>query len=151
MYGFLVQKGEKYYTYFTKVFMEVAELHTEYNWILSDIECNIYHWSPKEAYDGRYYWFEGEELYNLLKTEDIQWIWGVFSGIPKEIPFHKIHTDNIPYANGNSRIWAKPLSIQHPMAELELIAWDSTLTIFIGKSQMLIDKILKLYPCGEKL
>ncbi len=31
MHGFLIRKGEKCNN-FTKVFLEVTELHTEYNW-----------------------------------------------------------------------------------------------------------------------
>ncbi len=150
MNGFLVRKGEKYYTYFTQLFLEVPDLHTKYNWLISDVECNI-NWCNKEQIEENCYWFEGEELLTLLKTREIQWIWGVFSGIPKEIPFSDIQIKHVPYANGNPDIWRKPITIQYSLAEVELIAWDSTLTVFIGKSKSLIEKIRKIYPFAEPL
>lgn len=151
MYGFLVRNGEKYYTNFTKVFLKVPELYTEYNWLLSDIECNVDCMSQCEAIEENCYWLEGEKLFHLLINHEIQWIWGVFSGFPKEIPLSNIQMKDIPYANGNLNIWKKPISIQHPLAEIELIAWDSTLAIFFGKSKALIDKIQSMYPFSELL
>lgn len=47
----------------------------------------------------------------------------------------------LPYAAGNGNIWKEPISMQHPLADIEIIAWDSSLTAVICKDDSIIDTI----------
>ena len=38
---------------------------------------------------------------------------------------------------GYDGFWKNPVSIQHPLAELEIVAWDSTLTLLISRMKPL--------------
>lgn len=49
----------------------------------------------------------------------------------------------LPNADGNDRIWQNPVSMQHPLSLMEIIAWDSSMTIFISRSDDIIDRIEK--------
>ena len=37
----------------------------------------------------------------------------------------------------------KPISIQHPFAEIEIVAWDSLMTILISKNDDIVRRIKK--------
>lgn len=50
-----------------------------------------------------------------------------------------------------SGFWRNPITIQHPLAEVEIIAWDRTCTLFISKNDAIIDEISAIYPCGQSL
>ena len=81
----------------------------------------------------------GDELTEMIEAEDFQWIWGVFSAFPKDISEEKVLEYALPEADGNVEIWQNPVSIQHPLAEIEIIAWDSSATVFISKKDGIVD------------
>lgn len=58
---------------------------------------------------------------------------------------------DLPFADGYRGFWENNVGIQHPMAELEIVAWDSSLTIFISKHDSLVEKIMCSFPLSEDL
>ncbi len=46
---------------------------------------------------------------------------------------------------------AKNISIQHPLAAVELVAWDSGCTLFISKEDELVNKFRKEFPLSVDL
>ena len=44
-----------------------------------------------------------------------------------------------PYVEDNSDFWRNPISIQHPLAEIEIIAWDSSISLIISKNDEVIN------------
>lgn len=46
-------------------------------------------------------------------------------------------TPRNPYAEGNPDFWAEQPAIQHPQAEIEIVCWDSTSTLFFSKNEEL--------------
>lgn len=73
----------------------------------------------------------GDGLTDICKNEDFQWIWGVFSGFHKSVDKEDVLKNKLPQADGYTGFWQNPISIQHPFAEIEIVAWDSSLTIII--------------------
>lgn len=59
--------------------------------------------------------------------------------------------DELPYADGNREIWQNPVSIQHPLAEIEIIAWDSSGTVFISKEDSIVDLLRENNEFAEDL
>ena len=55
------------------------------NCLITNIECCPADRVIYEIMDAEYCWIDGKELLRLLKKEDFQWIWGVFSVFPKAV------------------------------------------------------------------
>ena len=83
---------------------------------------------PKMSYP--IVWIAGEDLSNLVKKYNPQFIWGVLSAFDKSIniDIHNLLVE--PYANGNEELWVPSPNIQHPQATLEIVCWDSYVTLF---------------------
>lgn len=81
----------------------------------------------------------GDELTEMIECEDFQWIWGVLSAFSKDIPKEKVLKYELPESDGCSKIWQTPVEIQHPLAEIEIVAWDSSMTVFICKDDHIVD------------
>lgn len=57
----------------------------------------------------------------------------------------------LPYADGNTELWNTNICTQNPLAEVEIIAWDSTLAIIISKDNEIIELIKNHYPNAKDL
>ena len=80
-----------------------------------------------------------------LENKEIQWIWGTFSAIPKKYKQEEILKYNLP---GVENIDKKEIKIQHPLAEIEIIAYDSTFVQLIAKDKTIV---LNPYEFTQKL
>lgn len=151
MKGAILYKGEEFYTDLNRIFTSINNKQNEYNWLITD--CTCYPENPE--YDLRmnqkYYWIKGEDLTAMIKNENFQIIWGVFSGFKKDVEFEDVIKFNLPYAEEYNGFWQKELSIQHPLAELEIVAWDSSITIFISKRESLVRDFRYKFSKSEDL
>ena len=128
-----------YYTYLDKLFLDIPKFQELY-WLISDIEYNFCSNSKLMADPIL---IDGISLNKILQKENIQFIWGVFSGFsekPKSVP------KNIPYANNNPDFWKGSPNPQANGAEIEIVCWDSTLTLFINTSEEIAEKLKTIYP-----
>ena len=57
----------------------------------------------------------------------------------------------MPYADGYEGFWGNPLSLQHPLASIEIVAWDSSLSLVISKNKQIIDNVRLVFPLSEDL
>ena len=78
-------------------------------------------------------------------------MWAVLSGFDKNISLSEIMQYPKPYADGYEGFWKNPLSIQHPLAEIEIVPWDSSLTLFLSKREDLVNNFLEFFPSGKDL
>lgn len=86
-----------------------------------------------------------------LKKDNFQWIWGVLSGFEKCYAKEEILRYDLPYADGYRGFWKTELSIQHPLASIELIAWDGCLTFFLSKQEKLVKMFRTAFPLSDDL
>ncbi|MDL2232399.1 hypothetical protein LJC63_02305 [Ruminococcaceae bacterium OttesenSCG-928-L11] len=119
------------------------------NWLISNRECSHY---PDERIKigSEYNWFAGEELLDIISNHQIQFIWAIFSGFPKSITFNEIMKYELPdheYAG----YWKNPISIQHPLSDMEIAAWDSTYTTIIATDDTFIDLFVNHFPQSQDL
>ncbi len=151
IYGAIEEKSEKFYTHLKKVFDSIENKQTEYNWLIADYEC--YPTNPKveAVFNKEYCWLSGQELTDIVNTEDFQWIWGVLSGFDKSIPLSEILRYDLPYADGYGGFWKLPLTMQHPLAEIEIVPWDGSLTLILSRNKDIVDDFRKYFPQSEKL
>ena len=149
VYGAVNRKGEKYYTYLKKLFDAINNKQLEYNWLITD--CTCYPENPKTDAMLRkdYCWLTGEELTDLVAQEDFQWIWAVLSGFGKSVELPDVLKHELPYAEGYEGFWSKPVSMQHPLAKIEIVPWDSSMTMIFSDDKGIIDSFRAAYPYSE--
>ena len=151
MYGAILRKGEEYYTYLYRIFTGINMVQKDYNWLLTDIVAYPETKEYQDLFSKEYCWLSGEELTNIIEKEDFQWIWGVLSGFDKNIDIEEVLKYSVPYADGYEGFWGNPLSLQHPLASIEIVAWDSSLSLVISKNKQIIDNIRLVFPLSEDL
>lgn len=151
IYGAILKKGEKYYTNLCKTFNGISNVQTEYNWLITDCEC--YPNSPhiNKLLSQKYSWLSGNEITSIVNKENFQWIWAVLSGFKKNIPLKDVLKYPLPYADGYKGFWKNPISIQHPLASIEIVPWDSSLTLVISDQKEIIDTYRRAFPLSEDL
>lgn len=149
VYGAINEKGEPWYTQMGKVFEAIHNKQNDYNWLITDIDC-----VPQKIeaqYNGDYCWLTGEELTKLVAEDDWQWVWAVLSGFDKSIDVSEVLNYPHPCANGYEGFWINPISIQHPLAAIEIVAWDSSLTLLFSKQEKLVKDFLAFFPFSQDL
>jgi len=151
-------KEVEYYTFLSPIFKAINNKQREYNWLITEPELN---WIPDHFLDyvdqyssgdrGDRYCLSGNQLTQLVTDHDIQFIWGVLSGFPKDeqIDIHDLSV--VPCIEGNSRFWEPGNSVQHPKAEIEIVCWDSTLTLLISKDQTVIKDFMNFFKDAKDL
>lgn len=133
-----ISKGEEdYYTDILKVVNAIGGRSLNYNWLITEIET-----STGDYFYEEYVILSNDELLDNLENKEIQWIWGTFSAIPKKYKQEEILKYNLP---GVENIDKKEIKIQHPLAEIEIIAYDSTFVQLIAKDKTIAEKFKKLY------
>ena len=149
VYGAVNAKGEKYYTYLKKLFDAIGNKQQDFNWLITDCVC--YPDNPKTdaMLSKNYCWITGVELTELVRQEDFQWIWAVLSGFDKTVPLEEVLKYDLPRAEDYNGFWNRPISIQHPLARIEIVPWDSTMTMIFSDDKSIIDRFRAAYPFSE--
>ena len=98
-----------------------------------------------------YCWLSGDELTELVNKEDFQWIWAVLSGFDKSVELSEVLKYALPYADDNEGLWKKPVSIQHPLAKIEIVPWDSSATLLFSREKKIVDDFRKFFTNSESL
>jgi len=138
----------KYHTDLAVVFEALGGRQKEYNWLITDLECNHY---PPEFPPGEPKWLTGEELTDLVTRHDIQFVWAVLSGFRPGVLLDLDHLAKYPYADGNPGFWEKAVQIQHPLATVEIVCWDATSTLLLSKDEDLTARFCHFFPDAEDL
>ena len=151
--GAILYKGEQGYTYLKKIFQLMNHFQKDYNWLITDCEA----YPKKEGHYERitqgkgYAWISGEELTNIIKKDDFQWHFAVLSGFDKCFDKSEILKYEFPYADGYGGFFFFVITIQHPLACIEIVAWDSGLTLIISKKSEIVEKFREMFPLSKDL
>nr|MCR4943197.1 DUF2691 family protein [Clostridium sp.] len=129
------------YTYLKEIFEAINNKQLNYNWLLTEVEC----YPADEDLDeyffyGNYFFMTGEELTKMIEEDDFQWIWGIFSGFKKDKSLDEILKYELPNFE-DTGCFHNPVTIQHPLADIEISVWDSSYTVIVSKDE----KVLKDY------
>ena len=151
MKGVVIDKGEKYFTFLGSIFGSIENIQKDYNWLITGHECYPQNAKYVEKLSKEWCWMTGEELTEMIEDENFQWIWGVLSAFPKDVTEDVVLKYKLPKADGNDKIWHNPISIQHPLSVMEIIAWDSSMTIFISRCNDIVEKLAVSNPLAEDL
>lgn len=115
----------------------------KYNWLITNVECYPSEEGISKKFADEYCWMRGKDLLQLLYKEDFQWIWGVFSAFSNEVELEEVLKFDFPYADGYTGFWKNPVSIQHPLAKMEIVAWDGSLILVLSRENEIVESIIK--------
>ncbi len=151
VYGAVNEKGETYYTYLKKLFEAINNRQIEYNWLITDCTCYPANPLTDDMLSKEYCWISGEELTDVVSKEDFQWVWAVLSAFDKSVSLSDVLKHDLPYAEDYSGFWNKPVSMQHPLAKIEVVSWDSSMTLIFSDDKSIIDSFREHYPLSEDI
>ena len=159
IYGTHLAQDLKCHTYLNPIFSALKDCQNDYNWLIADFECY-----PKstDANDGLgispngtdypdYRFFSGEKLTQLINSENIQWIWGVFCAFEKHISLDEILAHPLPCSEGYAALYQLPVSMQHPLSQIEVYAVDSSATVFLSRSEEFTALLHSAFPKSQRL
>lgn len=152
VFGVIENQAHRFYTYLSNIFPAIQNAQLDYNWLITDVEGNYTNQIEDTCNKQGYCWLTGDELTELVKAQDFQWIWGILSGIPKEYTLEDVLKHQpLPISDGYSGFWHNPISLQHPLAEVEIVPWDSSYTLLISKNEKIISDFRTAYPQSQDL
>ncbi len=147
----ILEKGEYCYTHMYKVFNAIENEQLKYNWLITDCECYPKDKGINKMFSKEYIWISGEQLTEIISKGDFQFVWGVFSAFSQEVTLEEALRYDLPVADGYKGFWVNNVRIQHPLAEVEIVAWDSALTLLISKDDNLVQKFRSNLPLSKEL
>ena len=101
--------------------------------------------------ENEYCILTGKELTDLVNKEDFQWIWGTFSAFDPCISNEDILKYKLPENDMYPGFWKNPLTMQHPLSKIEIVAFDASYTFIFTKDFALPEKFKEFYPKAENL
>jgi len=122
----------------------------KYNWLLSNYEC-VYYPSMKIPFGELFVWLSGSELSQILDEYEHHFIWGVATAYPKGVAIEEVLQFSIPFADGYTGFWTPSVTMQNPLAEMEIVPWDGTLLLVMARSKAIIEAFVKEYPNAHDL
>lgn len=147
------RKDCKGYTLMKQLLINLELESSDYNWLITDIEAYP---QSKEIFeiinDKEYIILSTKELMNILKIEDFQWIWAVFSAIPPKYSTDEILKYELPYIQPIDKDYdpfGENPKIQHPLAEFEIGAWDSSGMFIVTNDEKILEKFKENYPLSK--
>jgi hypothetical protein len=147
----ILSKGELYHTHINEIFRSIGDEQLNYNWLITDCVCYPKNKAFDELFSKEYLWISGEQLTEIIHEEDFQFIWGVLSGFAKDVTLEEVLKHDLPFADGYEGFWVDDVEVQHPIADIEIVAWDSSLTLFISKRDDLMNRFRTYFPLSEDL
>jgi len=151
IYGIFIGDGEPGYTLMKKMFDSMENYQLDFNWLVANYDCFPATEEFDKLFNGDPVFLSGERITEIVNTEDFQWVWGTFLSFPKNLSEKEIMSHKLPWNDEYNEYYKIPLSMQHPLAETEVIAFDSTFTIVLTKNKELYDRIRKAYPLSVDL
>ena len=151
VYGAISEKEEDCITYMKKCFSAINDRQKDCNWLITDFDGYPQNSKIADEFNREYSWISGEKLTKMIELEDFPWVWAVLSGFNKDIKLEDVLKYELPYANGNPDFWKKPISLQNPLASIEIVPWDGMFTLIFSTEKKVVDDFKKAFPLSENI
>lgn len=145
---YISTQDRKIYTHMLEIVLALGGNELEYKWLISDIEAY-----PEAGgkyteliENNRFVILPNAELIDMLSEDDFQWIWAIFSAVPKNISNEEILKYDLPSVENVDIYKENATIIQHPLAEIEIVAEDSSSVFIVSKDIQTAEKFKKLFP-----
>lgn len=147
------RKDCKGYTLMRQLLINLELNNSDYNWLITDIEAYPQLEEINNLVcDKEFLILSTKELMDILYKEDFQWIWAVFSAIPTKYSKNEILKYELPHIqpiNRDDNPFDREPRIQHPLAEIEIGAWDSSGMFIVSENKELLGRFKKYYPLAR--
>lgn len=144
-----------YFTDLRLVFRAIGDRQRDFNWLITDLEygwLGVHEDDEQPPFIGSEpHWRTGEELTRLVAEHDMQFVWAVLSGFPPGVSLDLYRLAVVPYADGNAGFWVDEPRIQHPLAEVEIVCWDSTSTLLLCRDRSIGESFRQYFPMAVDL
>lgn len=153
MEGLILNEDSEYVTYMPPIFEAIGyDVIAKYNWRLSYVEC-FGSFDATFPYENILdTWVKGVELVKQVRNNPkAQWVWGLLQGFSADIPYEKIKDHDINELDDDTRIWEYPVFMRDSLAEIEIEAFDSTMSIVVAKDIEIIKKLKASFSNAEVL
>lgn len=150
MKGALLMTGEEYFTDMKKMLTGIKNVE-KYNWLITDFEGdpNNAKLEAQLLSPSGYCFVSGEELLKLVR-KSFQWEWAMLTAFQPTVKLEEILRYELPKAS-NETFFEERITMQHPFAEIELIAYDSSMFICIAKSYAQVKYFREKFPLSVDL
>lgn len=136
-----------YPTDLRKVFHALGGRQREFVWLLTDLVLGGYQLGQPTLVDPEdVLMLTGDALTELVEAHHIQFIRGVLSGF---VPGKEPDLEQLairPYADGNTALWKPDVQIQYPTAQVEIVCFDSSLTMLLSRDVDLSQRFRAYFP-----
>ncbi len=151
MKRYISQHERPFYTYMREIISALDGDHLSYKWLITSVEA-CPNKSGKHAGrigNGEDIILSTAELLKMLTADDFQWIWAVFSAIPAQISDEDILRYPLPSADNNDIYKDDTAIIQHPLAEAEIVAVDSSSVFLVTENERMVEQFIRLFPLAQ--
>lgn len=126
-------------------------------WVISNLQClhigglipTVAEWEEQMEHHYSYTIVSGKMLYDTMADTDIQVVWGVFCGVMGNVL--DLSKDEVPYADGNRELWTKPEAFQLAASEIEIVCFDSDVTLVKFRDENIGRQFLEVFSDGKIL
>lgn len=132
-----------------ELLLAIGGVNLKYKWLISDFVAYPPYGGgyDKLLQNNAYLILSNKDLMHMLTQCDFQWIWAVFSAIPENISDEEILQYKLPIADDNVEIYKDNTAIiQHPLADIEIVAEDSSSVFIVSKDAQVAEKFKRLFP-----
>ncbi len=148
MKRYFSKNDRRFYTHMLEIIQALGGKDLPYKWLISSIEAYPV---KKGTYadmvtSNEYLILSNAELLEMLTEEDFQWIWAVFSAIPEQRSDAEILGYALPSVDKEEIYKEDVAVIQHPLAELEIVAVDSSNAFIVARDAQMAEKFKDLFP-----
>ncbi|PWJ33503.1 hypothetical protein [Sediminitomix flava] len=124
------------------------------NWLVAEqdyliLDSSDSKFTNKINLDSDFFQFDGHELLDILEGHNIQFNWGIFCGMTNRLNY--IREEDLPFADGNSRIWSHPDEFFYSNSEIEIICFDSSLTVLKFRDHKIEESWRRVFTDAKKL
>ena len=139
------------YTLLKNVLIDLNLINKDYTWLICDFEAVPNKKEIEEfIYKDEFLLISTSKLVEMLEEDNFQWIWGVFSAIPSKYSKEEILNSKLPhiqyYGSDEYNPYEDEPKLQHPLAEFELYAVDSTYMFIVSNNNELLEQFKSKYP-----
>ena len=150
VYGAIDCGSLRGYTMLRDLVPALADTFTRYNWLVTDCYCSKDNAVAEADRREGYCWLTGRELVEFAERDDSQFIGAVFSGFPERVTLEQVLAHPLPVWESPS-FWYEPLTLQHPLSQVELVPWDSTYLLFLSRDKAAVDHFRRQFPKAGNL
>ena len=82
------------------------------------------------------------------RCPDVQWVWGLLQGFNKSVSRKMVFQTELVDIHQDTSIWTNPVSMRNSLSEIEIEAFDSTMSIVTVKDEVLLNQLQLAFPNG---